>query len=280
VPRRRALLLLTLALGLLAATPAGATTVAYWRMEADLDPSTHGLRVANEVAGGSDLLSAEAFVDLAANPGGTVPQTGSLNLGSIGASQQGGPNGINAAAAAYSVLDVMDITLEFWARTGENEAILFSRSSGANGVIIDSPNTLRLRYYVSNGSGGATLVTLNNLTNMSSTWHHYAFTYLAATGVGTFYVDGVAVRTNNGPNNRALVWNSTAPVRLGVQMDYASAFNGTMDEVRISDRVLAPTEFLSAVPEPGTALLLGAGLAGLALGGTPRLRASRRSIVR
>ena len=48
----------------LAAPPAAATTVAYWRMEADLDPTTHGLRVANEISGGSDLVSAEAFVDL------------------------------------------------------------------------------------------------------------------------------------------------------------------------------------------------------------------------
>jgi Concanavalin A-like lectin/glucanases superfamily len=245
--------------GLLAAAlaaPAGAATIGYWRMEVDLDPSANGLRVANEVAGGSDLISNQAFVDLAANPTGTVPNTGSINLGSVGSTLQGGANGINGSAAWYAALDVTDVTLEFWARTGESTATLFQRSSGANGVIIDNPNALRIRYYVSNGAGGSIAVTLNSGHNMDATWHHYAFTYASATGVGTFYVDGVAVVSNDGPDGRALFWGGASPVQIGQLMDYASAFNGTMDEVRVSNVALATTQFLGAVPEPATALLL------------------------
>ncbi len=246
--------------------PASALTVAYWRMEADLDPTTHGLRVANEVAGGSDLVSAEAFVDLAANPTGTVPNTGSTNLGSLGASRQGGPNGINASAAWYSALDVTDITLEFWARTGESQAILFRRSNGADGIVIQNPNALSITYYVSDGLGGGTAVTLASLDNMDATWRHYAFTYDSASGTGTFYVDGAAVRTNDGPDGRALFWGAPAPVQIGVQMDFASAFNGTMDEVRIRNFAAPATGFLNVVPEPSTALLLAFGLGSLASG--------------
>jgi len=96
-------------------------------MEVDLDPSANGLRVANEVAGGADLLSTEAFVDLAANPTGTVPNTGAINLGSVGSSLQGGANGINGTVASSSVLDTSSLTAEFWARTGETRR----RSSSA-----------------------------------------------------------------------------------------------------------------------------------------------------
>ncbi len=269
-PQRTSTLALAVAAVLLSAwlpaAPAAALTVAYWRMEADLDPTTHGLRVANEVVGGSDLVSAEAFVDLAANPTGTVPNTGSSNLGSLGASRQGGPNGINATAAWYSALDVTDISLEFWARTGENQAILFRRSNGGDGIVIENPNALSITYYVSDGLGGGTAVTLAGLDNMNATWRHYAFTYDSASGTGTFFVDGAAVRTNDGPDGRPLFWSAPAPVQLGVQMDFASAFNGTMDEVRIRDFAAPTSGFLNVVPEPSTALLLALGIGSLAVG--------------
>lgn len=255
-----------LLVGLLAASlgaPAGAATIGYWRMEADLDASANGLRVANEVAGGSDLISNQAFIDLAANPNGTVPNTGDINLGSAGSTLQGGTNGINGTVAWYSVLDSSSITAEFWARTGEAQATLLARSTGANGFTIANPNNVSITYHVSNGAGGAVAVTLNTGHNMDATWRHYAFSYDAATGVGAFYVDGVVVASNDGADGRALFWGGASPLRVGELLDYASAFNGTLDEVRLSDVALTATQFLGAVPEPAAALLLALGLAGL-----------------
>jgi len=245
------------------AAPASAATIGYWRMEVDLDPSANGLRVANEVAGGSDLLSTEAFVDLAANPTGTVPNTGAINLGSVGSSLQGGGNGINGTIAWTSVLDTSSLTAEFWARTGEATATLLARSSGANGFTIANPNALVLTYYVSNGAGGGLAVTLNTGHNMDATWRHYAFSYDQATGVGAFYVDGVVVASNNGVDGRAMYWGGASPLRVGQLMDYAAAFNGTLDELRLSDVALPSTQFLGAVAEP-TTLLLGLCCAALA----------------
>jgi hypothetical protein len=254
----------TIGAGLLAvalAAPAGAATIGYWRMEADLDATANGLRVANEVAGGSALISNQAFVDLAANPNGTVPNTGAINLGSVGSTLQGGANGINGTVAWYSVLDSTSITAEFWARTNEGQATLLARSTGANGFTIANPNALTVTYRVSNGAGGSVAVTLNTGHNMDATWRHYAFTYDAPTGVGAFYVNGVMVTSNDGADGRALFWGGASPLRVGELMDYAAAFNGTMDEVRLSDVALSSTQFLGAVPEPAGALLLALGLA-------------------
>jgi hypothetical protein len=75
------------------------------------------------------LLSSEAFVDTLANPNGTVPQTGSTNFGSVGTTFQGAANGINGTVAWYAALDVSSISAEFWARTIENTATLFSRTT-------------------------------------------------------------------------------------------------------------------------------------------------------
>jgi MYXO-CTERM domain-containing protein len=254
----------------LAPACAGAATIGYWRMEADLDPSADGLEVANEVSGGTSMLSSEAFVDTLANPNGTVPYTGSLNLGSVGGTQQGGGNGINATAAWYAALDTSSVTIEYWARTVENTATLFLRSSGgADGIVIDSPNALAITYYVSDGAGGSSAVSLSGLDNMSDVWRHYAFTYDDASGLGEFFVDGSLVASNDGPDNRPLFWGTQTDVTVGFQMDYAAAFNGTLDEVRIEDRALSIGQFLST-PEPSSAALGLLGLTGLAVLGRRR----------
>jgi len=254
-----------LGLALTLPVPAEATTIAWWRMEEDLDPDPDGLRVANEFAGGSDLVSSEAFVDLAANPNGTVPLTGTPNLGSVGATMQGSENGINATAAWYPELDVSSISLEFWARTGENVATLFSRTSGgADGLVIGNPNSLDVTYYVSDGAGGAVERSLVDVFDMDDAWRHYAFVYDETTGIGTFFVDGVAVASDDGPDGRPLVWGTAVPVQLGPRMDFAAAFNGTLDEVRIRDTSSGPL----LIPEPGASLLV------LAVA----LRAGRRSL--
>ncbi len=247
----------------LAPVPAAATLIGLWRMEADLDPSAGGLEVANEVAFGNPLLSNEAFIDLAANPNSSVPSTGSPNLGSVGATQQGGSNGINGTVAWYPELDSASLTIELWARTVESTATIFSRSSGANGLLLDTPNDLQLTYYVSDGGGGGTAVVLSTGHDMDATWRHYAFTYDALSGVGSFFVDGVEVATNDGPDARPLFWGTQVDLEVGFQLDFAAANNGTVDELRIDDNSLPAMGFQN-VPEPGTASALALGLGALA----------------
>lgn len=266
--RIRRLGLLALPLGALLglAAPAVATPIAWWRMEVDADPTPEGLRVASDVAGASDLVSSEAFLDTANIPGVTVPLTGDGNTSSVGATRQGGGNGINATAAAWLGLDVASFGVEFWARTQESTATLFQRSTGgSDGIVIDNPNALTVTWFVDDPLGGVTQLQLTGLDDLDTSWSHYAFSYDAATGVGSFFVDGSEVASIDGPDNAPLLWDSSTPVEVGLLMDFAAANFGTMDEVRLHDTSLAPSDFLSSVPEPGAALLLA--FTGLALAG-------------
>ncbi|MDA3924266.1 MAG: LamG domain-containing protein [Kiritimatiellae bacterium] len=82
-------------------------------------------------------------------------------------------------------------------------------------------------------------------------WHHVALTYAHATRRATIYVDyeSVGTRTTSGP----LVYNSYDFV-VGTSGSYY--FDGGIDEIRLTGRVLSPDAFLHAAPPLGTCILL------------------------
>ena len=84
-------------------------------------------------------------------------------------------------------------------------------------------------------------------------WHHVALTYDGGTRAATLYFDYMPVRT--GTVASALVYDDSL-LRIG-QGGGGRAFDGWIDEARLSDTVLASDEFLQAVPEPSTLGLLG-----------------------
>jgi hypothetical protein len=253
-------LALAVCLGALAPATAGqAATIGYWRMEVDDDPSAGGLSVPNELAFGTPLVSAEAALDGSNLPTTLVPLSSDPNAFSVGATAQGGANGINASAAWYAELAVTSISIEFWARTQESVATPFRwTTGGADGVVLTDPNSLDLTWYVDVG-GTPTAFQMTNLDDMDTSWSHYAFTYSEFSGIARFYVDGVLVQSVDGPDGAPLLLVPGTPIELGVLMDFASAGQGTIDEVRIDGSVLSPGGLL--VPEPSTKLLLLAGLA-------------------
>jgi hypothetical protein len=62
------------------------------------DPTASGLSVPNELAFGTSLVLAEALLDASKLPS-NLPLSSDPNAFSIGATAQGGANGINAPAA-------------------------------------------------------------------------------------------------------------------------------------------------------------------------------------
>ncbi len=93
-------------------------------------------------------------------------------------------------------------------------------------------------------------------------WHHFAMTVdhddMANTDTIRGYLDGrleyeaVAIPNLVGPGSSSFIIGGTSGATA------VDAFVGELDEIRISSGVLSPSEFL--IPEPGAAILLGAGL--------------------
>jgi hypothetical protein len=254
---RIASLLLTCCL-LATASPSAAATIGYWRMEVDDDPDPDALSVANEVAGGSPLISLTAELDGSNLPVGVVPLSTEPNAFALASRFQGGAAGIDASAAWYDALAVTSVTVEYWARTGESTATPFRwTTGGADGIVITDPNSLDVTWYV-DVAGAATAFTMTGLDDMDTAWSHYAFAYDEVTGVATFYVDGVVVDSFDGPDGAPLVVIAGTPIELGVLMDFASAGQGTIDEVRISGAALGAPALLT--PEPSAGLLTAVGV--------------------
>ncbi len=102
----------------------------------------------------------------------------------------------------------------------------------------------------------------NDAASLSATvpydqWLHVAGTLDDATGAMKLYVNGSLVASTTTAIRPLGALDPSWSPGLSIGEDYigqyGEAFNGLLDEVRISDMALAPIEF---VPEPGTASLL------------------------
>ena len=96
-------------------------------------------------------------------------------------------------------------------------------------------------------------------------WYHVAAVGDAAAGTLTLYVDGVSVGSTTGFDGLLSLSSSWTLGRGQFNGGPGDTINGYLDEVRISDVALAPSQFLNAIPEPSTyASLVGAAALGFA----------------
>jgi hypothetical protein len=148
------------------------------------------------------------------------------------------------------------LTIAFW-------TYIQPTSTGIDYVLVDKPwNELSMtspfyQYGVEYSNGGARTLDFyfgdaggglhgpHRMTAVTGAWAHVAFTYDGSTVRG--YLDGVATLSESDPGS--LVPRGYS-LRLGVDGAYRQFFSGTMDDLRIYDRALMPSEIRSAMQTP------------------------------
>ena len=123
-----------------------------------------------------------------------------------------------------------------------------------------------MQFGIGTGGGGAGNFSLaiSTFALTDDTWHHIAGSYdSTVTGQELkLYIDGAL---NDTASSGPYVTNMRA-INIGVAWDNGNLqryFNGSVDEVRISDALLEPDQFLNEVPIPATLPLLITAVAGL-----------------
>ena len=256
-----------LSLGLAVASAAvvsrvSASTVAYWRFEPgalniDSGPNNYNLTIAgNGVSGGTPTT------------GYNVSNNGSITL-----------SGTSTAGRQLQTINPLNlsslnqITVEWWANVATNASagIIFEQGSDFNTTpgaiiadVIEGPSRMDAAqhsnfYYIERANRPA-----------NGTWAHYAMTIdkaLAGAARIHLYINGVDVGDNTttgaDANDKPAFGNAT--MYFGSRNNSNFFFDGSIDEVRISDTILSTDQFLIYVPEPASAGVFAASGALLAI---------------
>ncbi len=219
--------------------------------------------VSNPVSGGGagpvgywtfDTLTSNQVLDSSGNnltgtlSGGVTPGNGKISQGLV----FGGVNG-SVSFASDTLTDLTgDLTLAAWVKTSNNsrtEALVsrYSASGSETGYLLrtNPAGHVELRIGGNNlGGSPATFTDTGKLIN-DGQWHHVAATITIAQGV-RFYIDGALTSTQN----RSIVaraGGSGLILGLNGWTGYGTYFTGTLDDVRIYNRVLAASE-IAALP--------------------------------
>lgn len=227
---------------------ASAATLVYWQFESGnftADSSGNGHTLAN-----SGATSALDSADNAPGAGSAV-----FNGSSI-----------------MNTVDTLDLTpysqltIEWFMKptmTSSTQAAIvwedsnFFNSGALAGFINLEPNSVSVDHDEGSEYGGVTGPVPDG--TVSGTWHHYAMevdsTDVTSAGI-KLYIDGVATGSFSvsGSVTAAAFLNDT--FFIGARGGLIAPYIGSIDEFRISDGFLAPSQFLNAVPEPSSVVLL------------------------
>lgn len=260
---RTSALIFVVVLGL--ASSARANTIAYWRFDEGVANTTAtGINTVLDSSGnglhGTPVNGPVYRSDLP--PG--APLSDKLSLGFNGATaQRVGVSDRPILALTHS------LTLEAFIKAGPLQPL----TGGFGVIVMRADNRPGLDPYVLGMQSPGNVVWFqiqdanDQVAYLSAPipygqWLHVAGTLDDATGAMKLYVNGVVVDSMTtairplGPLDPS--WSPGLSIGEDYTGQYGECFNGLIDEVRISDVALSPSQF---VPEPGAAsLLLFAGL--------------------
>lgn len=234
-------------------------TVGYWRFEeGSVDAQAFGIdSILDETENGNDgTPNGDAFYRSDV-PTDIVPLTGADNLHSLDLDG----NGYISIPRSPSLELTDQFTVEFWMKASSQQNDLYflvvDKSHGftdSTGWVFQGDGTGRLGFGIGNGGSGAANFagTLSSMSLLDDTWHHVAGTF-DSTDSGQeikLYIDGMLDATGaSGP-----MATNTRDINIGAAWgggSYTRFFNGSIDELRISDAVLGASEFLRSSVTPG-----------------------------
>jgi hypothetical protein len=234
-------------------TAADAATVAYWQFEPG------ALEV--DSVGGNTLSN--SGVTSSGDKSSMAPGTGSALFD--------GSQSIFSTVQTLDLSAYSDLTIEYFIKTSQTALAVVLEHFGAGGtsapgVIGSAINDLGGAYVVEGYQRTTSDTYATNTTSpvlQDGGWHHVAIT-IDGSETGSdrikLFVDAAEIGV------ATLSASVTAPflnetLYIGSRGNAELKFAGLLDELRISDAILSPDEFLIIIPEPGTLLLAVVGLA-------------------
>lgn len=240
------------------------TTVGYWRMEdgaAGATPAAVASMFNNGVMQGTVTGSPVLNADV---PGYQIADglNGPL-VGQDKTSIQFQSSGQYVTIPFNALLQPSEFTVEFFMKAGVQggyPAIVQKRKQ-AGGTAVGGGNiTWGIGKEASNELEFARIDPANTAANQTFTvgsstadgkWHHFALTY--SSGTWTMYQDYTLMAQRTG---LLIDYDGLSGLSFGFAPTDFGQYIGLLDEVRFSDMVLSPAQFLQAVPEPSTLVLL------------------------
>lgn len=165
----------------------------------------------------------------------------------------GSNDAIQMASNATTLQITGDYSASLWIRadaTQQNGAGLYNRrdsTSKINHFSLEFSGTGSHPLQLIHGTKNDTWTSSCNLTELSGDWHHLAVTWQAASGISQIFVDGVLRDQSNTLKTPPVAGAGRLNIARSRNVGSWGEFKGSIDDLRIYDRVLTPNDVLAVM---------------------------------